>query len=71
VRDKLRVTLPQAATGLRTAIMDATGKVYATDAHRRVSDTELEVDAATLRQGLYLLRVQTDAGTHVLKFVKQ
>jgi hypothetical protein len=71
VRDKLRVALPGAATGLRTAIMDATGKVYATDAHQRVSDTELEVDAAVLRQGLYLLRVQTDEGTHVLKFVKQ
>jgi hypothetical protein len=71
VRDKLRLTLPQATAGLRTAIMDATGKVYATDAHQRVSDTELEVDAASLRQGLYLLRLQTDEGTHVLKFVKQ
>jgi hypothetical protein len=71
VQDKFRVTLPQGAAGVRTAILDATGKVHATDAHKPVSDTELEVDAASLRQGLYLLRLQTDKGTHVLKFVKQ
>jgi hypothetical protein len=71
VQDKFRVTLPQGAAGVRTAILDATGKVHATDAHKPISDTELEVDAASLRQGLYLLRLQTDKGTHVLKFVKQ
>ena len=71
VQDKFRVTLPAAPGAVATAILDATGKVYATNAHRRVGDTELEVDAATLRPGLYLLRLQTDAGTHVLKFVKQ
>jgi hypothetical protein len=71
VQDKFRVTLPVGVAGLRTAIMDATGKVHAVDAHKQVSDTELEVDATALRQGLYLLRLQTDGGTHVLKFIKQ
>jgi|GEM_PF-1947953 len=71
VQDKFHVTLPEAPGAVATAILDATGKVHAMDAHRWVGDTELEVDAATLRPGLYLLRLQTDQGTHVLKFVKQ
>jgi uncharacterized repeat protein (TIGR03803 family) len=54
-----------------TVITDATGKAHLTDAHRVQSDNELGIDVSGLKEGLYLLRLQTPQGAHTLRFIKK
>ncbi len=54
-----------------TVITDATGKTHLTDAHRVQSENELGIDVSGLKEGLYLLRLQTPQGSHTLRFLKK
>jgi hypothetical protein len=72
VQDKLTVTLPFAATQVRgTAVTDVTGKVHLLNAHRASGEREIQVPAAALPKGLYLLRLDTEQGYRVMKFARQ
>jgi hypothetical protein len=35
------------------------------------SENELALDVSTLKEGLYLLRLQTTQGSHTLRFLKK
>jgi hypothetical protein len=70
VTDKFSVILNQSANGLTTTITDATGRVQRHTPYRVVGERQLEVDATTLQSGLYLLRLQTQQGYQLLKFIK-
>jgi uncharacterized repeat protein (TIGR03803 family) len=61
----------QAAQVQGTVITDATGKAHLTNAHRVQSENELALDVSGLKEGLYLLRLQTPQGHHTLRFLKQ
>jgi hypothetical protein len=72
VRDRLTVTLPFPAGQVRgTAVTDATGTVHLRDAHTPSGQNGLELRAAGLPKGLYLLRLDTENGHRIVKFVKQ
>ncbi|MBD0254895.1 MAG: T9SS type A sorting domain-containing protein, partial [Cytophagales bacterium] len=70
--DRLTVTLPFPVDQVRgTAVTDATGTVHLRNAHTPSGPNGLELRAAELPKGLYLLRLDTENGHRVVKFVKQ
>jgi hypothetical protein len=72
VQDKLLVSLPFPAEGVHsTAVTDATGTVHQRDAHAVSGPQELRLETKLLSKGLYLLRLDTENGPRVVKFVKQ
>jgi hypothetical protein len=72
VRDELTVTLPFAAETVRaTAITDATGAARLLNAHRVTAEGDLRIGVSGLPDGLYLLRLDTDRGVRVVKFLKR
>ena len=67
----LTVTLPfPAARVTGTAVVSATGRELLRDGHRVKGEYELEIPVADLDAGLYLLRLQSEGGRRVLRFVK-
>jgi hypothetical protein len=71
VAGALTVQLEGAAQVQATVITDATGKTHLTNAHRVESENELAIDVSALKEGLYLLRLQTPQGNHTLRFLKK
>ena len=72
VQDRLFVSLPFPAQGVRgTAVADASGTVHLRDAHTVSGPQELRLETGLLPKGLYLLRLDTENGPRVVKFVKQ
>ncbi|HEX8530731.1 MAG TPA: malectin domain-containing carbohydrate-binding protein, partial [Cytophagales bacterium] len=72
VRDRLLVALPFPAAQVRgTAVTDNAGRVHLRDAHRARGENGLEIPAAGLRPGFYLLRLDGPQGTQVVKFLKR
>ena len=72
VQDRLYVALPFPAAQVRsTAVTDNAGRVHLLDAHRADGENGLEIPAAGLREGFYLLRLDGPQGTQVVKFLKQ
>ncbi|MBD0259718.1 MAG: T9SS type A sorting domain-containing protein, partial [Cytophagales bacterium] len=72
VRDQFTVTLPFAATQVRsTTVSDAAGKVQLLNAHRASGEREIQVSAGTLPKGLYLLHLDTEGGYRIVKFARQ
>ncbi len=72
VQDKLLVSLPFPAERVRgTAVTDASGAVHQRDAHAVNGPQELRLETGRLPKGLYLLRLDTENGPRVVKFVKQ
>jgi uncharacterized repeat protein (TIGR03803 family) len=72
VAGSLTVQLDGAAGQVQgTVITDATGKTHLTDVHRVQSENELGIDVSGLKEGLYLLRLQTPQGNHTLRFLKK
>jgi len=70
--DRLSVTLTVPADQVRaTGIVDAAGKPHLTNTHQATGENTLEVDVTALRQGLYLLRVESAGGYQTLKFIKR
>jgi hypothetical protein len=71
VRDRLLVALPFPAAQVRgTAVTNNAGRVHLRDAHRVNGENGLEIPAAGLRAGFYLLRLDGPRGTQVVKFLK-
>jgi hypothetical protein len=69
VGDRLFVELPFPAAGVRgTAVTDNAGRVHLRNAHRADGENGLEIPAAGLPAGFYLLRLDGPQGTQVLKF---
>jgi hypothetical protein len=72
VADRLTVQLPFGVAGVQaTTITDATGNVRLHNAHRVAGANELQISTGGLPEGFYLLRLQTDQGNRVVRFVKQ
>jgi ELWxxDGT repeat protein len=72
VADQLTVQLPFGAEKVRaTAVTDASGKVQLSNAHRSAGRNALQIATGGLPEGFYLLRLQTDQGSRVVRFVKQ
>jgi hypothetical protein len=72
VQDKLLVSLPFPAESVRgTAVTDASGIVHQRDAHAVSGPQELRLETGLLPKGMYLLRLNTENGPRVVKFVKQ
>jgi hypothetical protein len=70
--DRLTVTLPFPADAVQaTAVTDPAGNARLLNAHKASGADQLEIGVGTLPQGLYLLRVDTEHGRQVLKFVKE
>jgi ELWxxDGT repeat protein len=71
----VQATLTIAAHGTdpitSTVISDASGRRLLVNTHKPVGEHGLQVDVSSLRKGLYLLEVQTEQASQVLKFVKQ
>ncbi len=71
VRDRLTVTLPfPAARVTGSAVVSAAGRELRRDGHRVKGEYELEIPVADLDAGLYLLRLESEGGRRVLRFVK-
>jgi ELWxxDGT repeat protein len=71
VLDLLTVQLPFGVAGVKaTVITDATGNVRLSNAHRTAGENQLQIAAGGLPEGFYLLRLQTDQGSRVVRFVK-
>jgi hypothetical protein len=69
VQDRLYVALPFPAAQVQsTAVTDNAGRVQLLDAHRANGENGLEIPAAGLREGFYLLRLDGPQGTQVVKF---
>lgn len=72
VQDRLSVKLPFDAGQVRgTSVADAAGKPRLENAHQAVSVDELEIRTEGLPPGLYLLKLDTEHGFKVVKFIKQ
>jgi hypothetical protein len=72
VRDELTVGLPFAAEAVRaTAVADATGATRLLNAHRVTAAGDLRIGVSQLPGGLYVLRLDTDRGVRVVKFLKR
>jgi hypothetical protein len=72
VQDRLLVSLPFPAERVRgTTVTDAAGAVHQRDAHAVSGPQELRLETGLLPKGLYLLRLDTENGPRVVKFVKQ
>ncbi len=72
VQDRLSVKLPFAASQVRgTSVADAAGKPRRSNAHQAVGADKLEIRTEGLRPGFYLLKLDTQHGLKVVKFIKQ
>jgi hypothetical protein len=72
VQDRLSVQLPFAAGQVRgTSVADAAGNPRLLDAHQATSADELEIRTQGLPPGFYLLKLDTEHGFKVVKFIKQ
>jgi hypothetical protein len=72
VRDKLFVRLPFPASQVKaTAVTDAAGKVHLVDAHEAAAEDQLQLSVGALPPGFFLLRLDTERGSRVVKFTKQ
>jgi hypothetical protein len=72
VTDKFTVTLPfPAAEVQETTVTDAAGKVHLVNGHRVAGQDQLAIPVTQLQKGFYLLTLDTDQGSKVLKFFKQ
>ncbi|HEX8531581.1 MAG TPA: T9SS type A sorting domain-containing protein, partial [Cytophagales bacterium] len=72
VRDQLTVTLPFPADQVRgTAVTDASGAVRLRNTHTVNGPQQLRLATGQLPKGLHLLRLDTENGLRVVKFVKQ
>jgi len=70
--DRLTVTLPFSADAVAgTTITDPAGNARLLNAHKVSGADQLQIGVGTLPQGLYLLKIDTEHGRKVLKFVKQ
>jgi hypothetical protein len=71
-REQLLVELPVPAGQVQgTVVTDASGRPLLQDQHRVHGERHLLIPVAGLPEGLYLLRLRTENGVHVVKFVKQ
>jgi hypothetical protein len=70
VSSKLTIGLAEGGQ-IKTTIRDATGRVYLLNRHHRLAENQLQIDVSALKPGLYLLQLQSEQGSQVLKFVKQ
>jgi hypothetical protein len=71
VTDVLHLQLPFPGSQVKgTAVADASGKTRLLDAHIITGENQLEIGTTVLPKGLYVLRLQTEAGVQVVKFVK-
>jgi ELWxxDGT repeat protein len=72
VADRLTVQLPFGVEGVQaTAVADALGNVLLQNAHRPAGTDQLQIATGGLPKGIYLLRLRTDQGSRVVRFVKQ
>jgi hypothetical protein len=72
VQDHLQVALSFPAGQVRgTAVTDATGTTRLLNAHRVTAEGNLRIGVSQLPGGLYVLRLDTDQGVRVVKFLKQ
>ncbi|MBD0257093.1 MAG: T9SS type A sorting domain-containing protein [Cytophagales bacterium] len=72
VADQLTVRLPFGVAGVQaTTVTDATGNVRLRNAHRPAGENQLQIATGGLPKGIYLLRLHTDQGSRVVRFVKQ
>ena len=71
VGDRLTVRLPFPARQVTgTAVVTAAGEGLMQDGHRSRGEYELELPVAHLKAGLYLLRLESEHGRQVVRFVK-
>jgi hypothetical protein len=71
VRTTLTVTLPFPVAQVKgSAVVSATGQELLRNGHRVKGEYELEIPVRHLDAGLYLLRLESDGGRRVLRFVK-
>jgi ELWxxDGT repeat protein len=72
VADQLTVQLPFGVAGVQTtAVADVRGNALLQNAHRATGANELQIATGSLPKGFYLLRLQTDQGNRVVRFVKR
>ncbi len=72
VHDELTVRLPFAVEAVQsTAVTDATGVPLLLNTHRVTAEGDLRIGVGQLPGGLYVLRLDTDRGVRVVKFLKQ
>ena len=70
-RDHLTVKLPFPARQVSgTAVVTAAGEGLLQDGHRVKGAYELEIPVGQLKPGLYLLRLRSEHGQQVVRFVK-
>jgi hypothetical protein len=71
VRDRLTVKLPFPARHVTgTAVVSSSGAGLTRDGHLVRGEYELELPVAHLKAGLYLLRLESEHGRQVVRFVK-
>ena len=72
VQDRLSVKLPFTADQVRgTSVADAAGKPRLLNTHAVTGASELEIRTGGLPPGFYLLKLDTQHGFKVVKFIKQ
>jgi hypothetical protein len=54
-----------------TAVTDASGAVRLNNTHKATREDQLQLEAGALPKGFYLLKLDTQNGSKVLKFFKQ
>jgi hypothetical protein len=70
-KDKLTVKLPFPARQVSgTAVVTIAGEGLMQDGHRVKGEYELEIPVGRLKPGLYLLRLRSEHGQQVVRFVK-
>jgi hypothetical protein len=70
-KDNLTVKLPFPARHVSgTAVVTAAGEGLMQDGHRVKGEYELEIPVGQLRPGMYLLRLRSEHGQQVVRFVK-
>jgi hypothetical protein len=70
-RDNLTVKLPFPARQVSgTAVVTATGEGLIRDGHRVKGEYELAIPVGHLKTGVYLLRLRSEHGQQVVRFVK-
>jgi hypothetical protein len=72
VSDKLNFSLSENTTGMIDAtVMNLQGQIISSSHFKSQSDGQVNsINIGTLQQGMYLLKVKTDAGSYVRSFLK-
>jgi hypothetical protein len=70
VDDKIYITVPGAIKKVSVSVIDMNGVMRSSNIYQASSGNTIVVDASGLSSGVYMLRLKTERGSEMLRFIK-